>query len=453
MKQLGRIAWAGATALIAISAFHQAKAGTPPGPQTPNVLLIVVDDMGYGDLGCYGSKQIRSPGIDRLAREGVRLTDCYANAPICSPTRAALMTGNYPQRAGLEWAVSYGERGVGLAASQPSLARSMRSAGFRTALFGKWHLGYDNRFNPTSLGFDEFFGFLAPDVDYYSHNEVTGEPGLYEGTKPVNRRGYITDLIAERALAFIDKNAGRKFFLEVAFNAPHYPFQPPGNPEDIRTLRTYGPLTGTRADYIQIVTHLDLRINDILRSIDDHGLTANTLVIFVSDNGGERLSSNAPYSGGKFTLWEGGIRVPCLLRWPGVISPGTVSHQAVITMDLAPLIMAACKVSVPGASTLDGVDVLPMITGKSPERERTFFWRIQSSLDPEPQKAMRRGRWKFVCEGDTEMLFDLETDPGEFRELGESNPKILAELKKAMREWEGRMPPVKARATLRDLLQ
>src|SRR5262249_46733300 len=158
---------------------------------------------------------------------------------------------------------------------------------------------------------------------------------------------------------------------------------------------------------------------------------------------------NAPFSGGKFTLWEGGIRVPCLLRWPGVILPGTVSHQAVITMDLAPLILAACEVSPVGGRALDGVDVLPMITGKAPERERTFFWRLQGPLDPEPQKAARRGRWKYLCEGDTEMLFDLQTDPGEFRDLSKSNPTIVAGLKKAMREWERRMPPVKAPARLR----
>src|SRR5262245_38743464 len=209
----------------------------------------------------------------------------------------------------------------------------------------------------------------------------------------------MTGLIAERPLAFIDNNIGRYFFLEVAFNAPHFPFQIPGTPDDVRTRKTYSPLTGTRTDYIQMVRHLDLRINDILRSIDSHGLTAKTLVIFLSDNGGERLSSNAPFSGGKFTLWEGGIRVPCLLRWPGVISPGTVSHQAVITMDLAPLILAACGMSRQVTSRLDGMDVLPMITGKAPERERSFFWRLQGPLDLEPQKAMRRGRWKYLSEG------------------------------------------------------
>ena len=172
--------------LITFAFQHESQAESQPGPRGPSVLLIVVDDLGYGDLGCYGSKQIRSPGIDRLAKEGVRLMDCYANAPICSPTRAALLTGDYPQRAGLEWAINYGERGRGLAASEPSLARAMHQAGYRTALFGKWHLGYDDRFGPIANGFDEFFGFLAPDLDYYSQNEVTGVPGLYEGTKRID---------------------------------------------------------------------------------------------------------------------------------------------------------------------------------------------------------------------------------------------------------------------------
>jgi arylsulfatase A-like enzyme len=449
IKEPGRIVWVGLAWLITFAFQHEATGRSQPGRPAPNVLLIVVDDLGYGDLGCYGSKQIRSPGIDRLAREGVRLTDCYANAPICSPTRAALLTGNYPQRAGLEWAINYGEKGKGLAASEPSVARAMRGAGYRTALFGKWHLGYDDRFSPIVHGFDEFFGFLAPDLDYYSHDEVTGVPGLYEGTKPVDRRGYLTDLIAERALAFIDKNVGRRFFLEVAFNAPHFPFQIPGTPEDVRTLRKYGPQNGTRADYIQMVQHLDRRIADILRSIDGHNLTTNTLVVFVSDNGGERLSSNAPFSGGKFTMCEGGIRVPCLIRWPGVISPGTLSRQAVMTMDLPPTIMAACGARPAPGRALDGMDIMPILTGKAAERERTFFWRIQGPQDLDAQKAVRRGRWKYHCEGDTELLFNLETDPGEARDVALENPKIVSELKKALGNWEREMPPVKGPALLR----
>jgi arylsulfatase A len=450
MKRFRPLAWFAIAALFAISLNHRAAAGGEPDLlRAPSVVLIVVDDLGYGDLACYGSKQIRSPGIDRLAREGVRLTDCYANAPICSPTRAALLTGNYPQRAGLEWAINYGERGRGLAAREPSVARAMRAAGYRTALFGKWHLGYDDWFSPSVHGFDEFFGFLAADLDYYSHNEATGEPGLYEGNKLVDRDGYMTDLIAERALAFIDKNAGRRFFLEIAFNAPHFPFQPPGRPMDIRTRRNYGPHAGSRADYIQMVRYLDLRIGEILRSIDSHNLTTKTLVVFVSDNGGERLSSNAPFSGGKVTLWEGGIRVPCLIRWPGVISPGTVSHQAVMTMDLAATILGAGGAAPEPRRALDGVDIMPILTGKAAERERTLFWRILNPLDPDPQKAVRRGRWKYLREWGTEQLFDLETDPGEIRDLAERNPKIVSELKKELREWERQMPPVKGPDLLR----
>ena len=445
----GWIARVGLALLIAVAFHHQALAARFPDARAPNVVLIVADDLGYGDLSCYGSTQIQSSGIDRLSREGVRLTNCYANAPICSPTRAALMTGNYPQRAGFEWAIGYGERGRGLAVSEASLPRAMRANGFRTALFGKWHLGYDERFSPSNHGFDEFFGILAADVDYYSHIEATGEPGLYEGTTPVARPGYLTDLIAERALAFIHKQAGNPFFLEIAFNAPHYPFQLPGRPADIRTIRTYGPNVGSRADYIQMVRHLDLRIKEILQSIDDHKLTANTLVIFVADNGGERLSSNAPLSGGKGELWEGGIRVPCLIRWPGVISPGTVSQQVVMTMDLAATMLAACKVAPAAGRAVDGVDVMPILAGKRAECDRTLFWRIQSPLVFDPQKAVRRGRWKYICEGSLELLFNLEADPGETIDLSLKNPKIVNELKEALRDWESRMPPVKRRVRLR----
>ena len=224
----------------------------------------------------------------------------------------------------------------------------MRGAGYRTALFGKWHLGYDEQYSPIAHGFDEFFGLVAADVDYYGHKEATGEPGLYEGTNQVDRPGYMTDLIAKRALEFIDKNAEHPFFLDVAFNAPHFPFQPPGKPDDVRTMRDYGPHVGTRADYIQMVEHLDRRIGEIIRSIDDHKLAEKTLVVFMDDNGGERLSSNDPLSGGKGTLWEGGIRVPCVIRWPGVIPAGKVSHQATITMDLTAMILAACAVEAAG---------------------------------------------------------------------------------------------------------
>jgi arylsulfatase A len=449
MKKNRRVAWFAFVLVVTGAWQHCAAAGRQPNRQAPNVVLIVVDDLGYTDLGCYGSKEIRTPGIDRLAKEGVRLTDCYANSAVCSPTRAALLTGRYPQRAGFDWAIGYGERGRGLAASETSLATMLRGAGYGTGLFGKWHLGYDARFSPITHGFEEFFGFVAADIDYYGHKEATGERGLYDGTKLVDPPGYMTDLIAERALAFIDKNAARPFFIEIAFNAPHFPFQPPGKPEDVRTRQSYGPNIGTRGDYIQMVEHLDLRIGEILRSIDDHKLTAKTLVVFVDDNGGERLSSIAPLSGSKGTLWEGGIRVPCLVRWPGVVPAGSVSHQTVMTMDLTATILSACGVAPPAGRVLDGEDVLPILAGKAAERDRTLFWRIRHPAAKSAQKAVRRGRWKYLTDERVELLFDLASDPAEARDVAAENPKIVNELKTAMKEWEQQMPPIKTPAPRR----
>ncbi len=192
----------------------------------------------------------------------------------------------------------------------------------------------------------------------------------------------MTDLIAERALQFIDKNGAKPFFLEVAFNAPHYPFQPPGKPDDVRTMRNYGPNAGTRADYIQMVEYVDRRIGEIIRSLEQHQLARNTLVVFVDDNGGERLSSNAPFAGGKATLLEGGIRVPCVIRWPGVVPAGRVSQQVTMTMDLTASILSACGVKPPAGRVLDGEDLLPILAGKAPERERTVFWRIRHPAAP-----------------------------------------------------------------------
>src|SRR5262245_37816005 len=228
-----------------------------PKPRKPNGLLILVDDLGYADLGCYGSKDIRTPNIDKLAKDGVRLTDSYAAAAICSPTRAALITGRYPQRSGFEWVIRYTEKNVGLPATEASLPRLLKKAGYATALYGKWHLGYRPEFGPNAHGFDEFFGFLAADLDYYSHRDANGDPGLYENTKLVDQKGYLTDLITERSLAFLKKHAAEPFFPEVAYNAPHWPFQVPGKPDDIRNLQTYGPEDGTRAEHVNMVEHLD----------------------------------------------------------------------------------------------------------------------------------------------------------------------------------------------------
>jgi arylsulfatase A-like enzyme len=407
----------------------------------PNIVLILVDDLGYGDLGCYGAKDIRTPHLDGLARDGVRLTDCYAAAPICSPTRAALITGRYPQRAGFEWVIRYHEKDRGLPASDASLPKLLKQRGYATGLFGKWHLGYRPEFAPNAHGFDTFFGFLAADLDYYGHRDANGDPGLYEDTKLVGAKGYLTDLITERSLAFLKRHAAGPFFLEVAYNAPHWPFQVPGRPDDVRDARTYGPETGTRADYVRMVEHLDTSVGKLLGELDRLGLAKETLVIFVSDNGGERLSDNGPLFHGKYTVWEGGIRVPCLVRHPETIAAGSTSAAPVITMDLTATILAAAGVSPPVGSPPDGEDVLPVLAGKRPARERPLFWRLQRPGE-DVQKAVRRGRWKYVQDRGVELLFDLQTDAGERRTLAFRHPEIVRVLRRDLAIWEARLPAV-----------
>jgi arylsulfatase A-like enzyme len=412
---------------------------SPNQPNKPNILWIVVDDLGYGDLGCYGCKDIRTPNIDRLATEGVRLTDFYAS-PVCSPTRASLITGRYPQRSGFDWVIRYQEKDRGLAVTETSVARLLKKQGYATGLIGKWHLGYRPEFGPNAHGFDEFFGFLAADLDYYTHRDALGDPGLYEGTKLVEVKGYLTDLFTERAVAFLKKNAQGPFFLEVAYNAPHWPFQPPDKPSDRRTGWNYGPETGTRADYVRMVERLDEGVGKLLDALDASGRKNDTLVVFLNDNGGERLSDNGPLFHGKYSLWEGGIRVPCVIRWPGVLPEKAVSSQMAIAMDVTASTLAAAGAQPPAERPLDGEDVLPLLAGKKPARERTFFWRLPRPDEQFGQMAVRRGKWKYMFDRESELLFDLEKDIGERRNLAAAQPEVVKELRSALVEWEAKLP-------------
>lgn len=420
--------------------------GRPAAPEPakrPNVLFILVDDLGYADLGCYGARDIRTPNIDRLAREGVLLTDAYAAACVCTPTRVALMTGRYPQRTGFDWVIDYHERDRGLPTKETCLPRLMKQAGYATGMFGKWHLGYRPEYAPNAHGFDEFFGFLAADLDYYAHREARGEPGLYENTRLVVQEGYLTDLLTDRAAGYLRAHKSEPFFLYLAYNAPHYPFQRPGQPNDFRNGRTYGPSYGTRGDYIQMVEHLDLSIGRVLKELHTLGLDENTLVIFTNDNGGERLSNNGPLFHGKFTLWEGGIRVPFIARWPGNIPAQTTSRQPIITMDLTATLLKFAGVNPAAMPPLDGEDILPVLLGKEAPRERTFYWRIRLPGEPLGQKAVRRGQWKYVKDRRSDLLFNLEKDIGERNNLTLAQPKILAELQAALEDWDKKMPPMK----------
>ena len=298
------------------------------GPARPNVVLIMTDDMGWADLGSYGASDIRTPNIDSLARDGVKLTDFYSNGVLCTPTRAGLISGRYQQRYGLEAPLpSDGNPGSerGLLATGGSLPQLLKNNHYATALVGKWHLGYRPEYSPSAHGFDYFFGLKSGYHDFYAHNDGNGKPDLWEDGRAIEVSGYTTDLISQRSAAFIERNAARPFFIEVAYNAPHWPYQVPDRPSvapaNARHLMPSDEGTSTRADYAAMVERVDRGVGEILQTLDRLGLASNTIVIFTNDNGGEWLSNNGPFFNRKWTVWEGGIRVPALIRWPGRIPP------------------------------------------------------------------------------------------------------------------------------------
>ena len=406
--------------------------------ERPNVVLIITDDAGYGDLGSYGATDLQTPNIDRLASEGVRFTDFYANGATCTPTRVALMTGRYQQRLGGQLEGPLGGRTTsGLPVTGRSLPQLLQDNGYATALTGKWHLGLEPQFHPQAHGFTYFFGFLSAYMDYYTHIGQNRIPDLWENTTPVDSPAYLTDLITERSVGFIEANREGPFFLEVAFNAPHWPYQVPDAPSVARdNARHLGPGdedTSTRADYIAMVERVDQGVGRILATLEAAGLAENTLVVFTNDNGGEWLSRNAPLFHRKQTIWEGGIRVPAIMRWPGRIPADRTTSQVGITMDLTATILAATNTPVPEEANLDGIDLIPLIQESAEGVERTLFWRVGGFWR---QRAVRRGNWKLLVDGTALMLFDLGQDLGERMDLARTQTNLVADLRGLIRDWE-----------------
>jgi arylsulfatase A-like enzyme len=413
-----------------------------PAAARPNVVLIITDDVGYGDIGSYGAPDIRTPNIDSLARDGIRLTDFYANGPLCSPTRAGLISGRYQQRYAVETALGSPNSAIeqGLPATGRSFPQLLKNNGYATALVGKWHLGYTPDRSPNAHGFDYFFGFKSGYIDYYEHTGGDGRPDLFENTNPVQVTGYMTDLITERSVKFIEQNAaaGRPFFIDVSYNAGHWPYQPPDKPSkavgNARHLMPQDDNTSTRADYVAMMERADQGVGQILRTLDRLGLAQNTLVVFTNDNGGEWLSRNAPLFNRKWTLWEGGIRVPAILRWPGRIPAGRVSDQVGITMDLTASILAVTNTPVPADARLEGMNLLPILEGRTPEVERTLFWR--TTAGNHNQRAVRRGDWKLMVDGNHVMLFDVRRDVGERNDVAGQRQDIARQLRPLIAGWE-----------------
>ncbi len=422
--------------------------------QRPNIVLILADDLGYGDIGCYGCEDTRTPNIDRIAAEGVRFTSFYSNGPECSPTRTALLTGRYQHRVGgLECAIGTGNVGryddairlrqthdLGLPASEISIAKMLQSAGYAAGVCGKWHLGYEPKFFPSNHGFDYWFGPVGGATDYFHHCESTGQPAVYRNGEVVNREGYLTDLITEESVDFIRRSARRPFFLYVAYTAPHTPYLGPNDKRPAYVLESdYNK--GSRDTYIAMVERMDQGVGAILNALRDNGLAENTLVIFMSDNGATNMGRNAPFSGNKGNVFEGGIRVPCVAKWPGVLRPGTTSDQACMTMDFSRSIVRVAGTR--PARPFDGIDVLKVVETGGPVQSRTLFWRARRG--EWTRKAVRDGAMKYIILDDAgktqEYLFDLAADPQEKSNLLGGQPETVKRLRQLLLQWEDSVRP------------
>ena len=407
----------------------------------PNIIYIMADDMGYADLSGYGRKDYQTPNLDKLATQGIKFLNAYAAAPVCTPTRVAFMTGRYPGRTetGLHEPLDWTTRDslTGLSPRTPSIAFMLQQNGYETFLVGKWHLGFKPQFNPLKNGFDYFFGFHGGGIDYVSHNDPNGKNDLYENYTPVKRDGYLTDIWAAKAIELIDRPHTKPFFLAIMFNAPHWPWQGPGDPAYPDTLPW--KQGGSPAKYAAMMKSLDEAVGAIIGALDAKGLAKNTMVIFTSDNGGEIFSDNGIYKGKKMQLWEGGIREPAFIRWPGKIRPNTTSRQVVTTMDWSATLLAAAKTRAPHAFPLDGLNLLPILTGQQAEQPRTLFWRISERND---NKAMLFGKWKYLRdEKHQEYLFDLAADPQEKNNLKGIQVKLFNSMRARYRAWEATLLP------------
>jgi len=410
-------------------------AGPGRGQDRPNIILIMADDLGYGDIGCYGSPKIRTPNIDALAKGGMKFTDYHSNGAVCSPTRAALLTGRYQQRSGIE-GVIYAKgptRRTGLALEETTFAELLKTNGYATGIFGKWHLGYNVEFNPARQGFDEFRGYVSGNVDYHSHIDGAGFDDWWKNLEKVPEDGYCTDLITKHGIDFIERHKDKPFCLYLPHEAPHYPYQrredPPERlPDGKKGKQAKGEKIAQA--YKEMVEVMDEGIGKIVETVRRLGLERKTFIFFCSDNGATKNGSNGSLAGYKGSLWEGGHRLPAIAYWPGKIPPETVTSQIVLGMDLFPTMLSIAGANLPSGLKLDGVDLTGMLTKNKNLPERTLFWRYRK------QKAVRKGRWKLLVQDNKERLYDLDDDLGENINLAGTRPNMVRMLQNELAAWE-----------------
>jgi arylsulfatase A-like enzyme len=414
-------------------------------PLPPNIVLILADDLGYGDLACYGNSVNQTPNLDRLAAEGLRFTDFHSNGPMCSPTRAALLIGQYQQRVGIE--TPLGEHGEGPDSSTVMIAESLRKSGYVTGIFGKWHLGTRAVDNPIRHGFDEFRGHVHGAVDYISHVDRYGAIDWWHHDQLANEEGYNTKLITDHSVDFIERHRGESFFLYVSHSAIHFPWMTPDDKpyreigKNYENLSKLGPHKEVGPVVRKMIGLLDESVGRIIRTLERLGLDQRTLVFFTSDNGGYlhyaglhrgSISDNGPLRGEKTDVYEGGHRVPAIAWWPKQIQPGLVCDQTTMTFDLYPMLLELAGAEDQSASLkLDGTNIAPVIFEGAAAPERTLFWRMGR------KKAVRRGPWKLVVLGDNQPeLYNLVDDIGESTDVASQHPQLVEQLQAALAAWE-----------------
>jgi len=426
----------------------------------PNILFIVADDLGFADLGCYGGRPARfgevSPVLDGLAANGLKFTQGYSNSPVCSPTRFALMTARYQYRlrGAAEEPINSRSRGsttLGLPPEHPTLPSLLKGGGYRTALIGKWHLGYPPAFGPLRSGYEEFFGPMSGGVDYFTHCSSNGVHDLWFGEAERQGEGYLTDLISKRAVDYVDRmapgaKAGTPFFLSLHYTAPHWPWETRDDEALAQELKDnlFHLHGGSIHTYRRMIHHMDEGIGWVMDALRRHGLDANTLVVFTSDNGGERFSDNWPLVGGKMDLTEGGIRVPWIAHWPAAIRAGGVSAQHCMTMDWSATLLDAAGVGADAAYPLDGVSLMPVLRDAGRTFPRPLHWR----MNHRGQRALRDGNWKYLRVDGHDYLFDIHADERERANLAPREPERLETLRAAWEAWNATLPPIPPDATV-----
>lgn len=423
---------------------------SPTRAEPPNILILLADNLGYGDVGCYGNHIVKTPAIDQLAKEGVRLTSFYTASPTCTVSRACLLTGRYPQRHGLTYQLPglKGNYGIGLNQKEILIPQLLKKAGYHTGCFGKWNIGFAQGSRPTERGFDEFFGHASGNIDYYSHI-YNGKLDMHRGTESVQVKGYSTDLFAEATIDFIRRHRNEKWFAYLPFNAPHFPNaknKQPGQPNIWQApeaaFKAYGwseKEKNERRRYYAVITAMDQAIARILKTVDELKLSQRTVVIFYSDNGafmlkkrGKEVASNAPFRDGGVTLYEGGIRVPCIVRWPGKIKAHTTSDEPLISLDWFPWCTHLAGVELPTGRTIDGRNPHEvLVEGKSSPHQTLFF-------EYRNHQAMRKGNYKIVRSTSKKpfSLYHLKNDPQEKIDLAIKYPKIVHEMKTTFHQWQ-----------------